>query len=295
MLNLIVAPESISTKGERITKKIVKYLKNKGEEYSVYFSHDLPEVSKTTRLLIGQGENEFVLIGDDSVAHEFINSVKDLSKIRFGIIPTGKNDNFASFLKINSHPIRAIEQILERKIENIDYLIVNEQKVLNNVLIGASAELFDIYNGMKVKNAFSRKLVTMKYGNQFEGIELEIVSKSFKTKTAGVFDMSIANGGNHYKKEVSPLANVQDGLINFNYVDILDKIDRKKYLKKYRTGHQVYDQRTNQEWIQDISITPTRPDEKIRAVIDSNVILADSISVGIVEGGIKMFRNNKEV
>ncbi|MBR1987754.1 MAG: hypothetical protein IKA36_01810 [Clostridia bacterium] len=291
MLNLIVAPENISHKGEKITKRIVKYLKLKNEEYAVYFSHNLKEVGEFSSSLTGQGETEFVVIGDDSVIHEFINAAKDLNKIKFGIIPTSKNDNFASFLKINSNPIKAIEQILERKVENIDYLIVNDQKVINNVLIGASAELFDIYNNLKVKNGLTKKFVMMKYGNKFEGIDLRLNSKNFKTKGDTIFDLNISNGGNHYKKQMSPLSNIQDGLFNLNYVAILDKIDRKKYLKKYKKGTQIYDEKTEQYWIEDLVITPAHPDEKIRTVIDNQIMLAESIKVNIVENGIKLFKN----
>ncbi len=293
MLNLIVAPESISHKGEKLTKRIVKFLKSKSEEYMVYFSHDLKEVGDFSHTLTSQGETEFIVVGDDAVVHEFINAVKDLNKITFGIIPTSKHDNFASFLNINHNPIKAIEQILERKTEKIDYLIVNGQKVINNVLIGASAELFDVYSNMKIKNALSKKFVMMKYGNKFEGIDLRLSSKSFKTKGDTIFDLSIANGGNHFKKEISPLANIQDGLFNLNYVPILDKIDRKKYLKKYKKGSQIYDEKTEQNWIEDLTITPSHPDEKIRAVIDNQILLAESINVSIVENGIKLFKNNR--
>ena len=293
MLNLIVAPESISHKGEKLTKRIVKFLKSKSEEYAVYFSHNLKEVGDFSHTLSSQGETEFIIVGDDSVVHEFINAVRDLNKIRLGIIPTSKHDNFVSFLNIEHNPIKSIEQILERKIENIDYLVVNEQKVVNNLLIGASAELFDIYNNMKIKNIFSKKFVMMKYGNKFEGIDLRLSSKAFKTKGDTIFDLSVANGGNHFKKQMSPLSNIQDGLFNLNYVPFLDKIDRKKYLKQYEKGTQIYDNKTQQYWINDLTITPARPDEKIRAVIDNQIILTESINVSIVENGIKLYKNTK--
>ena len=293
MLNLIVAPESISHKGEKLTKRIVKFLKNKNEEYAVYFSHNLKEVGEFSHSLSTQGETEFVIIGDDSVVHEFINAVKDLNKIKFGIIPTSKCDNFASFLNIEHNPIKSIEQILQRKVESIDYMVVNDQKVINNVLIGASAELFDIYSNMKMKNSLSKKFVMMKYGNKFEGIDLRLNSKNFKTKGDTIFELNIANGGRHFKKEISPLANIQDGLFNLNYVPILDKIDRKKYLKKYKKGSQIYDEKTEQYWINDLIVTPAHPDDKIRAVIDNQIILAESINVSIVENGIKLFKNTR--
>lgn len=293
MLNLIVAPESISYKGEKITKRIVKYLKSKGEEYAVYFSHELKEVGDISHSIASQGETEFVIIGDDSVIHEFINSIKDLSKIRFGIVPTSKYDNFASFLKINTNPIKAIEQILNRKIEQIDYLTVNGQKIINNIIIGASAELFDIYNNLKIKNIFSKKFIMAKYGNKFDGIDLRLNSKSFKTKGDTIFDLCIANGGNHYKKEMSPLSNIKDGLFNLNYVCAMDKIDRKKYLKKYKKGTHIYDNRTQQFWLSDIEITTTLPEEKIKVVIDGQILLVDSVNVNIVENGIKIFKNNQ--
>ena len=216
MLNLVVAPSEYNPIAERITKRIVKYLKSEQVEYSVYFSLNFDQIKENIKQLISFGENEFIIVGDDVVISTVLSCVKDFNKLKLGIIPTSKKDDFASYLGINSNPISAIKDILLKRIENVDMLVVNDMPVLNNVVVGASVEIFHQFSQFKIKNFISEKIATAKYGNNFAGIELSIENKS-KTKKENVFELVVANGGNCNGKHVSPLSNVQDGLFNLTY------------------------------------------------------------------------------
>ena len=61
MLNIIVAPFDHNSRGERYTKRIVKYLKNQQEEYSVYFSQSFEDIRKNVKELVSFGQNELFL------------------------------------------------------------------------------------------------------------------------------------------------------------------------------------------------------------------------------------------
>ena len=288
MLNIIVAPHNIDAKAEKITKKIVRYLKQQNEEYSVYFSLDMDCIATNVNELLSLGETEFVVVGDDSVIHKLINSIKDMSKIKLGIIPTSNNDDFASYINLNSKPVEALKVILNRKIHQCDLLLVNNLRVLNNVVIGASADILDKYNQHKIKNAITEQLAIFQHQKNFKGVELSLSSKNGKSKTDIFYEIIIANGGKNKGKVISPLSNIEDGLFNLNYVLYENRKQGKKYLKAFSKGKHIYLDETKQQWLNNLKIIS--PNNKIKAVVDGNVLSLDSLDVQIVEKGLKIYR-----
>lgn len=287
MLNLIVAPFDYNDNGEKYAKRIVRYLKREKCEYSVYFSPSIDEMNTNVRNLTLDNETEFVVIGDKYILNQFLNSVENISKIKLGVIPLNKDDDFISYLDFETNPITAIRNILERQVKPVDYMIVNDKIVINDVLIGASVELYEIYSQYKIKNALTRNLVIMQYGSNYEGIELTFDTKTQKAKTETVFDLSISNGGYNGKKKQSPLANLSDGLFNLNYVNQVDREERKKYLKLFNKGAQIYDERTHQYWLNRVKIT--NADARIKALVDGQIVNYESLEVSVVEGGLQLY------
>lgn len=288
MLNLIVAPASHNAVAEKLTKKVVKYLKAGKVEYSVYFSQDFDNLKDNVETNISFGENEFVVIGDDVVISEFLNSVKDVSKLKFGIIPTSKNDDFARYIGLQTNPIEAIKIILAKNIETIDVMLVNNKKVINNVRIGASVNTYEAYNEYKIKNLISKQIATAKYGNTFEGIELSLETKGSKPKKEHIFELVVANGGNSKGKQISPLANVEDGWFNVSYSVVSAGIDKKKTVKLFNDGEHIYEEKTKQLWLNNLKIT--NADKKIKAMIDGKICNLESLDITIVEKGLKIYK-----
>lgn len=289
MLNLIVAPYEISEKAEKYAKRIVTFLKQEKIDYAVYFHTNLDEVAKSVTDALLLNESEFVVIGEDATINAFINSFKDVSKIKFGIVPVSAHDDFAKFLGLSSNPIQAIKDILLKKVDSVDYLICNDIKVLNNILIGASVEVFEKYNEHKVKNFITQKLSVMKYGSGFEGVQLTMDFKGNRNVTETIFELSVANGGLSQGKHISPLSNVRDGMFNLNYALTPEKNERKKYLSLFKSGEQIYKEATNQYWLENLRIT--QADNKIKALIDGRIFNLDELNISVAPNGLKIYRN----
>ncbi len=289
MLNLIVAPYEISENAEKYAKRLVSFLKEQKIEYAVYFHTSLDDVAKSVNESLLLGETEFVIVGEDATVNAFINSVKDLSKIKLGIVPTSNHDDFAKFLGLSTNPIQAIKDILLKQVEPVDYLVCNDIKVVNNILIGASVEVFEKYNEHRVKNFITQKLSIMQYAGNFEGVELTLDFKGNKNVTETIYELSIANGGLSQGKKISPLANVQDGLFNLNYTALPEKEQRKKYLSLFKNGEQIYKEATNQFWLESLKIM--QAENKIKALVDGRVVNFENMNVSVVENGLKLFRN----
>ena len=287
MLNIIVAPYEYISIAERYAKRIVKYLKNEQVEYSVYFSQNFDNLKNNIKEVLSFGENEFVVIGDDLVLNTVISCFKDLNKVKLGIVPTGKHDDFASYLGISSNPIQAIKDILQKNVANIDILTVNDLAVLNSIVVGASVEVYHQLNQFKIKNFISEKFAVAKFGNNFAGIELNLETKA-KVKKETVFEMVIANGGYSKRKPISPLSNLQDGLFNVVYSTVANKQGKKRYIKLTNKGEHIYNEDTKQYWMNKIKIT--NPERKIKALIDGKIHNMEELNISIIEGGLKIFK-----
>lgn len=288
MLNIIVAPNSHNPNAEKCAKKIVKYLKTQQVEYSVYFSQLLDDIKLNVAELFNNGETEFVVVGDDVVVNAVISGVKDLGKVKIGIVPTSKKDDFASYLNLNSNPIQAIKDILLKNVEKIDLLDVNGETVINNVVVGASVEAFHMFSQYKIKNFLAEKYALKKYGNTFSGIELIIENGKNKPVKENIFELVIANGGFSLTKPVSPLSNMQDGLFNVNYTIVHSGSENKKYIKKFNRGDHIYDDETKQAWVTHIKISS--PDKKIKALVDGKICNFEEIEVSILENALKLYK-----
>jgi diacylglycerol kinase family enzyme len=269
MLNLIVAPKQLDAKAESYSKRIVKYLKAENVEYSVYFSLSLEDITANVNELTMLGETEFVVVGNDVVLNQFLNSLKDFNKIKLGIVPTSSKDDFARYLGIESSPILAIKRILNRNIEEIDFLLVNDQKVLNNVIIGSSVEVFEQYSQYAWQSFVTEVFAELKVKNKFTGVELGVTSKSSKPKTENIYELVVANGGYSKGKHVSPLSNVSDGLFNLIYTNSTNEKANLKALKGYDDGKHIYNENVKQFWLNSIKIT--NPNNKIKALLDGRI------------------------
>lgn len=290
MLNLIASPTNIDKNAESFTKKIVKFLKAEGKEYSAYFSQTMDAFKQNVVDLTNMNETEFVLIGGDYALNVFLNSCKDIAKIKLGIVPTSAHDDFAKYLHLNTNPIDAIKEILTGEIHPIDYLIANETVVANNILIGASAEIASAYDNSNV-NPLTKKINEWRFAPQYEGVQLQLDFKTGKPKRENVFELSVANGGLAKGKQISPLANVKDGLFNLNYVATLGEKERKKYYGEYSSGKQTYNEKTKQHWLKSVQITGT--EGPFKAVLDGQVKTFESVNIILVENGLKLFKTAK--
>lgn len=291
MLNLIVAPRCHTKNGENHIKKIVKFLKQEKQEFSVYFLRGLEDMGATVREIISFGETEFVIVGDDVVVNEFLNSTKDISRIKLGIVPTSKNDDFASYIGISSKPILAIKDIIKRNIFDVDIMLVNEVKALNNLVVGASVQVQEKYNQFKIKNKLSEKIAIAKYASKFEGEQLTMFTKNGKSKVENIYELVVANGGKNRGNVVSPLSNVKDGLFNVTYSNIATKQENKKNLKLFNKGKHIYQENTKQHWLNNLKIS--NENNLIKASVDGRLMEFDKLEITLVENGLKLYKSEK--
>lgn len=288
MLNLIIAPVSLDKNAVHYAKKIIKFLKTENVEYSVYFSTVLEDINKNLNELYLLGETEYVVIGSDIVLNKFINAVKDLTKIKFGIIPTGDSDDFAKYLELEENPIQAIKNILNKNIEEVDLMLANDKKVLNNIIIGKSVEVHEQFSQYKWKTFLTEIFAKVKTKNKFLGTNLTLSIKNNKDREENIYQLVIANGGYSKTKQISPLSNVKDGLFNLIYSNVSNIKTDNKIVKSYLTGRHIYNEKVNQLWLNNIKILS--PNNKIKALVDGRIYNFEKLEVSVIEKGLKIYK-----
>ena len=107
-------------------------------------------------------------------------------------------------------------------------------------------------------------------------------------KTENVYEMVIANGGFNKGKKVSPLSNVSDGLFNLVYSKSETKKVNNKTLKDYQDGEHIYKENLNQLWLDNLKIT--NADNKIKTLVDGQIVNFEKLEIAIVGKGLKLYR-----
>lgn len=73
-----------------------------------------------------------IAAGGDGTVHEIVNALSPLpQRPILAIIPTGTNNDFSRALGIKQHPVRACEQLLEKRTTNVDVGVTNQSYFLN--------------------------------------------------------------------------------------------------------------------------------------------------------------------
>ena len=286
MLNVIVNPYAGGNLARKNIKKISKYLKKEKIAYLVYFSEKNTDIEEYASNLFKSGEKEFVLVGGDGTIHKFINAIPDLSKVNIGIIPSGKHNNFAKSTGLEFNPVKAIQNILNEKLEKFDYLTCGKIAICNSISLGF------IEN---VKHALLRDNKTrninlfdcLKYLKNYQPIQLNFSGSDIKEKNINVQECYICNGNGHGNLPVSPLSNPQDGLTNVICITKKgDKTSLNEYLK-IRRGKHIYDEQNKTFWSGEFTFTSSEMPAK--AEIDGELYELDNLSIKTIEGGLNIY------
>ena len=286
MLNLIVNPNAGKGLAKKNIKKVTKYLKKEKVPYLVYFLEKENDLEEFVNSICEAEENEFVIVGGDGTIHKFINCVPNLNKINFGIIPSGKHNDFAKILKIEFNPIKAIQNILNNHIENFDYIKCNDINVCNCVAFGLiESTKFDIVNeGKKNSPGVFDYLKNLK---TFEPLQINFFGEEVNEKNILIKQCYICNGSNKGASYVSPLSNPQDGLCNIICVTKKANNGLIRDYMQIKKGSHIYHNENKIYWANGFNLTSSKV--PIKAEIDGELYDFEELSIKVIEGGLRIY------
>lgn len=131
MYHIIANPTAGSKKVVRTLKKVEKLLQEKGVEYTVHPTTHKGEGREIAEELTQKDGVEIIALGGDGTVHEVLNGIRDVSKCRFGIIPSGTGNDFAATANLPYKAEKALEIILNGEVKDTDYLEVGDKRCMN--------------------------------------------------------------------------------------------------------------------------------------------------------------------
>lgn len=286
MYNVIVNHTANKSKASKVAKKVSRFLKSQGVEFLVYFSESSADITETTQKLCKSGEREFIVVGGDGTLNHFLNGLTDPSKVNFGIIPAGKNNNFARYLNIPLNPIEAVKNIMEHPAVKVDYLKCNQYRAINSICCGAYEIAQQKFISQPADSKLSYKAILKNVLKTYSGLTLSVDSDNLKQKDAAYTALAICNGGFADKGlYISPLSNMHDGLANLIAINYKDAPNLKIDYKELQNGQHIYKHLQSNSWTTFANIKSSTP---IDVTLDGELYSFEQLEINVISNGLNI-------
>lgn len=114
MYYFILNPSSHSRGSRSVWKQVSSILKARGTEYKVFASRHAGQAREiAARVSERDPEATIVAVGGDGTIHDILCGIRNVSTIRFGVIPSGSGNDFARGMGISQDPGKALAAILD--------------------------------------------------------------------------------------------------------------------------------------------------------------------------------------
>ena len=194
-------------------KGIEHYISKKFVNYDLYFTEKSGHAKILAKQAVCDNINLLVVIGGDGTINECLEPLVNTKTILF-MIPCGSGNGFAKHLAINSNIKKALISIKDSSTKLVDIGYVNNKPFINVAGIGFDAHISKLFSKSIKRGLLSYILVILKE-IFYNANEYQIEFKNIKKKV-NAYMISFANSsqfGNNAK--ISPLAKINDGLIDF--------------------------------------------------------------------------------
>ena len=103
-----------SGRARKTWNEVHKNLKLKGVTYKAYVTKYKGHATRLAEKISSLDDDDIriIVVGGDGSINEVLNGIRDFSKVKLGVIPTGSGNDFAKELCISSDPKEALEMIL---------------------------------------------------------------------------------------------------------------------------------------------------------------------------------------
>ncbi len=201
---------------KQLVENINEVVQKLEEKYSEVIVHQTQDVGDGGNFLTKiAGEVDLVIgAGGDGTIHELVNALCPLEKRPlFAILPGGTCNDFSRAIGMNQNPFKAVEQILEHKVEQLDVGHCNAHYFLNFWGIGLITQVSTNIDS-QVKDKFGRLsyyLSAAQTLKNYEPFQLDIKSPDFSYQ--GEAAMLIVGNGPFTGgiKAFFPDTDIQDG------------------------------------------------------------------------------------
>jgi diacylglycerol kinase (ATP) len=234
----IVNPAASRGKGNSMGKWVEEECRKRNLDFDLQYTTRPLEATEMAAKSIGSFRN-IVAVGGDGTLQEVINGLMD-ADVNVGIIPVGTGNDFVRAVDIPIQPHIALNTIIAGHTKRIDVGKMNNRIFHNGVGIGFDAWVVD--ESLKVKYLRGHAVYLYAIFKTLKNykaplMELRYNEESFIEK---LFLITVGNGtslGGGIK--LTPFAKIDDGLLDLNIIEDVNKLKILQNLVKAYSGEHV--------------------------------------------------------
>ena len=229
-IRFIINPIAGTGKQKNIENYISKHL----SDYEIVYTKKAGDASKISKDAVKKNIDIVIVVGGDGTINECLNSLIN-TNTALGVIPCGSGNGFAYHIGMKKNVKEAIKQLKKIKIEHIDSCTANGVPFVNVSGIGFDAHIANLFSRFRKRgflNYVKLILKELNYNPQQYNIKYDGINKNVTA-----YMISFANAsqyGNDTK--ISPMADIQDGLLDFVIVKEFPKWNIPFFLLQIATG-----------------------------------------------------------
>ena len=216
-IRFIINPVSGTGKQKNIKHYIQKHLDN----YDIFYTKEPGDASKISKDAVDKNIDAVIAVGGDGTVNECLQSLVN-TNTALGVIPCGSGNGFAYHIGMKRTNEEAIKQLKKNKITSIDLCSANGMPFVNIAGIGFDAYIAKAFSRFKKRGFFNYIKLILKelnYKPQEYRIKYDQTERNIQA-----YMIAFANAsqyGNDVK--IAPMANIQDGLLDFVIVKKIPK------------------------------------------------------------------------
>jgi YegS/Rv2252/BmrU family lipid kinase len=234
----IVNPAASRGKGNSMGKWLEKECQIRNLDFDIQYTTRPGDASE----IAANSTNDFkniIAVGGDGTLQEVINGLNNID-INIGIIPVGTGNDFVRAMNIPIEPQKALNTLIGGHIKQIDAGKVGERIFHNGVGIGFDAWV--VYESLKIKMLRGHAIYLYSIIKTLKNYKAPLMELKFNDKsvTKKLFLITVGNGtslGGGIK--LTPFAKMDDGLLDLNIIQDVNKFKILQNLLKAYSGEHV--------------------------------------------------------
>ena len=229
-IRFVINPISGTGKQKGIKKYITKYI----EDFEIIYTQKAGDATRISKEAAKGNIDAVVAVGGDGTVNECLKGLVN-TNTALGIIPCGSGNGFAYHIGMKRKIEHAIIQLTDTRIEEIDSCSANGAPFVNVSGIGFDAHISNLFTTLKVRGLFHYLKIIFKELS-YQPQEYTIKYKDIERKVTA-YMISCFNASQYGNNAIiAPMADIQDGLLDFVIVKDFPKWKIPLCLLKVVTG-----------------------------------------------------------
>ena len=236
-IRFIINPISGTGKQKGIEEHITKHLDN----FEIIHTRKSGDAIRISKEAANENIDAVIAVGGDGTVNECLKGLVN-TNTALGVIPCGSGNGFAYHIGMDRTIEKAVKQLKNTQIKHIDTCTANGVPFVNVAGIGFDAHISNLFTTLKIRGLINYLKIILKelnYKPQDYTIKYNDIERKVTAYMISCFNAS------QYGNDaiIAPMADIQDGLIDFVIVKnfpkwkiplcLLKVITKKVHLSKY--------------------------------------------------------------